>query len=633
MSLSASSVSGFLAAFFSSLLWCVLLAVLPQQAQAQAPSQSASQTSASTRLGSWIAQAEALSLAQHPLWAVLLHHDGKQFTIPAAKFLLSAPQRGLREELHATLGLLDARPEVAICRFPARYLWLRTYLNLPDWAVAECPELLEFKQRAPMDRVSLVFASESLKSPASIMGHIFLKIDGADAKDRRLSHTVAFFTDADTYNFPKLLFDSVVTGMVGHYALTPYSEDVRRYVNDEQRNLWEFELRLTPSQLTLMQAHLIELKNSEFTYFFQKHNCATLIRFIIALGAPELASPPGTSWDSPRSVLKRADGAGLLGQVRTLTPSAWQVRMLAEILPRSARRSWVDLLNSGCDLRGLEASHSEDALLSYSWAQAWARWQSANAPLNERARWRDCTAALQAHVQARWGDTSMESNTALNPLQAPPEAQVALGIRRQHGHSRLTAELWALSHGLEDDHRSAHIESAQGLLGLTLSHQVDSHNWRLDQAILYEMKALQPWDSQLGGHSSHVRLAWAPVAASPLITRPTWVAEWGHGITWRAHRDVDVFGLLVLGSQWRDGLHVVARPVLGTIVRELGDMKTTVQIDRTWNNLGQGWGPLMIEATQSIYLNRQWSMMLNHGIQHQGHITSRQSSLTLKHLF
>ncbi len=591
------------------------------------------QATASVRASAWIAQAQARSLAQVPLWAVLLHHDGQQFTVPAASFLLSAPRPSLQDELAVTLRLIDEQGPTAACRYPARYLWLRAHIDLPDWQVTDCPELDEFRQRAPMDQVSLVFASESLQTPASMMGHLFLKIDGPGPDGQRLSHAIAFFTDANTINLPKLLFDSVVVGKVGHYALTPYSQEVHRYVDDEQRNLWEFDLRLDVAQRQLLQAHLIELKHSDFNYYFQKHNCATLMRFIIALGAPPLASPPRTSWDSPRSVLRRADEAGLLGETRALTPPAWQARMLAEAVPRATRTAMVDALSDGCDTTRATAAPPESALLAWSWAQAWTRWQSTSVAQTERPSWRACATRLQAQGQARWGEVSMEGGSGLNPLQAPPEAQAAIGLARRQGHWQAHAEVWALAHGLEDDHRSAQLESAQRLLGLSIRHTMGQPDWYMDQATLYEMTSLPPWDAQLGGRSSHFRLAWAPVAETPHITRHTWVAEWGPGLTWRAHRDIDVFGLMVLGTQWRNGLHLVARPVIGTIVRELGDMKTTVQIDRTWNNLGQGWGPLTVQATQSIYLGRSWSLMLNHSIQHQAPLTSRSSGATLRYLY
>jgi hypothetical protein len=69
--------------------------------------------------------------------------------------------------------------------------------------------LAEFKARAPADTIALVFASENLAKPASMMRHILLKLQGRDPQGR----------------------------------------------SGEQRSIWEYELQLDPVRKQWVIAH------------------------------------------------------------------------------------------------------------------------------------------------------------------------------------------------------------------------------------------------------------------------------------------------------------------------------------------------------------------------------------------
>jgi hypothetical protein len=96
-------------------------------------------------------RAEALKLAEDPVWLNLLHYHGvvESGTILSSEFYLS-PNGKLdpAAELTATIsayfnpleGNADQHPR---CRFPARYFWLFQRVGLPDYRKPEeiCPTL------------------------------------------------------------------------------------------------------------------------------------------------------------------------------------------------------------------------------------------------------------------------------------------------------------------------------------------------------------------------------------------------------------------------------------------------------------------------------------------------------------
>jgi hypothetical protein len=217
-----------------------------------------------------------------------------------------------------------------VCRFPARYYWLRQELNAPELALDRCADVVEFSDRAPLDDIALVFASENIAEPASMLGHAFLKFSGMNAQRQEISHAISFFTDAETINLPKLLFDSMVVGKNGYFSLSPFYEQRQLYVDTEQRSLWQYHLNFNATQKNLIRLHLLELKQTHLTYFFQRYNCATVIRFIIALSG---ASMPDTGWwVTPRSLVQSVNEAGLVDTTTIISPSRWVVRALAKFL-------------------------------------------------------------------------------------------------------------------------------------------------------------------------------------------------------------------------------------------------------------------------------------------------------------
>jgi len=76
------------------------------------------------------------------------------------------------------------------------------------------------------------------------------------------------------------------------------------YAENEQRELWEYELNFTEYEVKLLEAHLWELRNQKYRYYFLDGNCATqMAHFIgIVLDKPLLVSLQ--PWDMPLDIFK-----------------------------------------------------------------------------------------------------------------------------------------------------------------------------------------------------------------------------------------------------------------------------------------------------------------------------------------
>ena len=238
----------------------------------------------------------ASQLAKHPTWEALLHLDANQPQIKDPSFLLSDSTFSANAELLATLNFLYGAKTDAVCRFPARYLWLKDQLNLPALPLEKCADWVELSTRAPLDTLSLAFVSESVSLPASMMGHSFIKLAGHKFNGEYVEHAISFYTPAETYNLPKLYWESMVSGKDGVFALAPYQEVIKKYLDEEKRNVWTYDLDTSVNDRLLIQAHLLELKQTTLLYWFHSYNCATLLRNLIGITG---RLSPNTQWWGP----------------------------------------------------------------------------------------------------------------------------------------------------------------------------------------------------------------------------------------------------------------------------------------------------------------------------------------------
>ena len=112
-----------------------------------------------------------------PTWKALLHYKNKKFFHRDKKFLLSYSSPDLLKELNLTINLFIKDP-LAKCRFPARYIFLKSHLEdkkLQSAAVLfkECKGFSTYLKKAPARDIQLVYAAQNILSSTSMMGDSF----------------------------------------------------------------------------------------------------------------------------------------------------------------------------------------------------------------------------------------------------------------------------------------------------------------------------------------------------------------------------------------------------------------------------------------------------------------------------
>ncbi|MEA3372971.1 MAG: DUF4105 domain-containing protein [Campylobacterota bacterium] len=219
--------------------------------------------------------------------------DGTSEIDDKAFFLSPEGKSSAEAELEATItALLDEKvldDNATACRFPARKAWLSKELGMNDLPEVECRELDAWVKRVDPQSVSLVFPSAYINSPASMFGHTFLRIDSS-YESKMLSYAINYAANAnsETENGMVFAIKGLFGGYYGHYSFLPYYEKIKEYRDTEERDIWEYDLDLTPEEVHQMMRHIWELQNTYSWYYFFTENCSYNMLWLIEAARPSV---------------------------------------------------------------------------------------------------------------------------------------------------------------------------------------------------------------------------------------------------------------------------------------------------------------------------------------------------------
>jgi len=227
-------------------------------------------------------------------WHLLLHMNGDVSEIDDPNFFFAPDGKtNPKAELLATLDTFFSNEKKddnsSICRFPARYEWLKEKLNADDFPLADCKEYNKILQRVDPKSVTLVFPSAHINSPASMFGHTFLRINSS-YNSKLLSYAVNYAADANTETENGVVFaiKGLFGGYYGRYSLLPYYEKLKEYRDSEQRDIWEYNLDLTQEETLRMFRHIWELNGTNSFYYFFTENCSYNMLWLLEAARPSL---------------------------------------------------------------------------------------------------------------------------------------------------------------------------------------------------------------------------------------------------------------------------------------------------------------------------------------------------------
>ena len=279
----------------------LLLAIL---ALICAPGQSVAEPAPQAYRYELIQQARLARLADEREWHLLLHYGANLFGGVTSEqddegfFMSLQGKHDPQAELDATIehffsaDLVGRSKQPAQCAFIARYHWLKERLRFDDSRLAPvaCDRFDRWRAELNPQGISLIFPAAFMNNPASMFGHTFLRIDqkGQTEQTRILAYTIDYAADVPPDVGLEYAYKGIFGGYKGFFSTPPYYLKVQAYRDIENRDMWEYQLNLTPSQIDRLLMHAWEMGNAYFDYFFFKENCSYHILSLLEYANPDL---------------------------------------------------------------------------------------------------------------------------------------------------------------------------------------------------------------------------------------------------------------------------------------------------------------------------------------------------------
>ncbi len=560
-------------------------------------------------------QIDIQQIATHKQWLALLHLNENQLMIPDSGFILSHEDFSPQNELLATLKAFN-NPQLS-CHFIARHEFLTQQLlhkiTLPK---LNCPEYDVFKSKAPLDNISVLYASENLTQPSSMMGHTMLAISGMNDQGKKSEHSVSFFTELDTINVASIVWDTFYVGKEGYFTIQPLQKALDNYLVSEQRNIWRYQLDLTTAQKSLLHKHLWELRFAKIDYLFHRHNCATLSLHILKVAKPELASK-NSVWVSPIDVAKAAARANIVEQTLIYPSSKWKIRMLSDFLDD---KTILDIKNGN----SLSSSNNDTYdYLSHTLEKTYAQFQYEQGLIN-RLTWFGLKTKFKLNP-INSDKYQLDLGNYKSPLKTPDDSHLELGLLSNRDNKWLTFGWLPASHSLVDDNSQYFSENELKLNDVVLkinttTGKADLHRWHL-----YSVKSLTPYDALTGGLSGNFSFGFDEVYNQTLENKLSFFIRGGIGHTLNISRDFNTYYLFNMGiNANQHERNVYIEPEIGAYLYEVWHMKSWLSLAQRFNQSGERQVQLSIKQSftgierssfnadiSHIYINNQHQSSLS----------------------
>lgn len=239
--------------------------------------------------------AEQKNLDQDITWQRLMYanKDQKSDVTYSGYFMAENGKNNLKEELKADISalLMPAQDNQSIrCKFPARSQWLIKKVGIQESELPQvkCSEFENWIGQIKPHKATLIYATDFMGNPSSMFGHTLLRLDPKDQQQLNLvSYAVNYAATVAGNDNWSYAWKGLTGQYPGEYSLMPYYRKVKEYGDFESRDLWEYELNLTPEETRFLVSHIWEMQHVSFPYYFVSDNCAYRLLGLVDLVKPE----------------------------------------------------------------------------------------------------------------------------------------------------------------------------------------------------------------------------------------------------------------------------------------------------------------------------------------------------------
>ena len=497
----------------------------------------------------------------------LLFYKDK-FYIQDKKFYLSS-KKNLKDELVADIkGFFKNKNQFKNinnhpqCKFPARFLFIRKELNISKniFPNIKCPDFEEYKKKAPANNIYIIFASANLKDPSSMMGHTFFKFEGKNYKNKKVTHAISFFTFINTLDPLKLIYENIGPGMKGIFVLRPYKDILYNYLENENRNVWEYKLKLNKFQKKFLYYHIWELRNIKMKYYFTSFNCSTVDLFILASIKPELMHNY-KYYISPLDLVKLINKKKLIEKSNLLPSDEWFIKLTEEQLDFFTIYK-IKMAIKNKDIKSLQKLNNYYSKLL---AKLYAIYLFKHHNLSEND-----LDIITKNIKLK--NSYIDISKYKNPLKTPYQRQIGIGYFKDYDrHKYMTFNFLPASHTLNDDNREYFNESELKLANLKIL--VNKNKILLENFDIYTMENLIPFDILTKPISYNFSLNLKRDYTKELNKKLFLNLKAGIGEDIKLDHDINLYFLLDAKLRYHKKTNFLVTPNIGAMIYTIGKGK------------------------------------------------------------
>lgn len=311
-------------------------------------------------LNSLLEPAREQKLHADPFWHTLVHYKrgllGVRSLIDDPRFFLSPKGRYDPEaELEATIRAFfepgDDEAQHALCRFIARYTWIKEKLHLDpsQLPLPECRRFAAVMDQIKPDSVSMIFPTSHMNSPASMFGHTLLTAE-TSSKSKLLAHAISYSAVTEETFGPVFAIKGLLGFYPGYYSILPYYGKLQEYSDIDDRDIWEYPLNLNAEEVKRLLMHVYEVDVIYSDYYFFDENCSYQLFFLIDAARPGLdLTDQAAPWVIPLDTVRVAKKNGLITESVYRPSKSTQVKYIASLLPTEGRKKALAMAEGALD--------------------------------------------------------------------------------------------------------------------------------------------------------------------------------------------------------------------------------------------------------------------------------------------
>lgn len=262
--------------------------------------------------------------------------------------------------------------ELKKCAFPARFIYLKRQ-GAVRGTLDDCAGFQKFLADVQPKAVTMLFTNAYMSNPSSLFGHTLFRIDTKRKGTQLLAHGANFGADTGDETGVLYALKGLWGGYYGTFGIKPYYDVINLYNNIENRDIWEYELRLSDDELEFFTAHMWEMQRAKIRYYFASRNCSYVLLLMLEAARPELnISGEFGGYTVPLATLKAVNNVPELVAAANYRPSR-QSKLKYRATQMNSRQydAFIDIISHDkMDLSALDEEEKADVLeTAYQYVQ------------------------------------------------------------------------------------------------------------------------------------------------------------------------------------------------------------------------------------------------------------------------